>query len=550
MLRRTIALLGPFLCKDVGARVRCACVAILLLVDVGASTALPYVSKVLIDNMQGSASVVFFWLLFLFGFLWITQKTIAEIQELLFFPLVNEAIRDLGHRVVMHAHAIDLEAYHGLSIGKLISSMRRISGSARGFLRLLALQLVPLCLKLVAALWGIIALGFWGVAPMLMGSVVLIGWGTWRYAQTREQAWDLSDRMQAALQDSLLNTLSVRAAQRFESEALKRLFESEARGWQSSNIRMHAVQLALGGLFGLTAALALGLSAHAVRVGALTLGSFVLLKGQLLALWLPLKSLGLGCRHAAEATIDLKKIFEVLDLPPRKPSSALSLYPAAPWVLEAHNLGFHYPGGTPILHDLSFRLEPGTCTLIYGKSGCGKSTLATLLAGLREPSEGTLLWAGVPLCHAPEAYKNKLYHIPQQAHILNASVRDNICYGLQRSPSEEELLEALQAMGLDEGGLPQGLETRLGDLGVRLSGGERQRLLLTRAYLHRPELLILDETFHALDPAYEAQLLPRLKASIPCLLIISHRDSCLPFTTASIQLDAPSSQGQGARWVD
>ncbi len=535
MLLKTLSLLGPFLWKESSARWRCLGAFLTIGLDLGAALAFPYVSKTLVEQMQWGIGEAFYALLVLFGFLWIAQKTMAEVQELIFFPVINKAIQTLTHRVVMHVHALDLEAYRELSVPRIISSVRRIGYSARPFLRLMVLQGVPILVKLGAVIYGLIALGFFAFVPVFMLALILIAWGIGRYARTREKAWERSDKMNAAIHDSLLNSLSMRAFFEYESARMYALCEAEADGWQVANTHLYGLQVCLGGLLGVSAAVVLGLAAHQVSVGALALGDFVLLKAQLIALWLPFKQLTLGSRQVVEAWVDLKKLFCLLETPVVAPAPSLALRPPAPWVLQAEGLGFAYPGGNRLFEDLDLSVGPGSCLVIQGPSGCGKSTLATLCAGLQKPSQGTLFWGGIPMQQA-QTFKKILY-IPQDAHVLNATIRENVLYGLE-AVSQEAINAALAAAQLADtvAQLPQGLETVLGELGVRFSGGQRQRLALARAYLMAPELLILDETLHALDPDCENTILHALRARIPALIIISHRDSCLQHATARLDL--------------
>ena len=180
-----------------------------------------------------------------------------------------------------------------------------------------------------------------------------------------------------------------------------------------------------------------------------------------------------------------------------------------------------------MLRGVSFRIAKGTVTALVGRSGAGKTTIADLLLGLLTPTAGGILIDGVPL--TPDnlpAWRHALGYVPQEPLILNASVREN----LQRfhpGVTEEEMIDALkkaQAWPIIEN-LPQGLDTLLGDEGVRLSGGERQRIVLARVLQGKPRLIVMDEATSAMDYENETavrEVIHGLSNEVT-ILVIAHR---------------------------
>ncbi|MES2355052.1 MAG: ABC transporter ATP-binding protein [Pseudomonadota bacterium] len=164
-------------------------------------------------------------------------------------------------------------------------------------------------------------------------------------------------------------------------------------------------------------------------------------------------------------------------------------------------------------------------TAIVGPSGSGKSTLLDILSGLTPPDEGRMLVDGAPLT-AHAGWRQRIAYIPQETTILDGTVRDNLTWG-NGNVAEDDLWSALeQAAAADfVRRLPQMLETRVGERGVRLSGGERQRLALARALLRQPQLLILDEATSALDHDNQRVVLEAIRAlhGQMTVLIVTHR---------------------------
>ena len=187
--------------------------------------------------------------------------------------------------------------------------------------------------------------------------------------------------------------------------------------------------------------------------------------------------------------------------------------------------------GTPAIRDLDLTVEAGKTTAIVGPSGAGKSTVADLVMGLITPDEGRVLVDGAPL--SPErmrSWRSQISYVAQDNFLFNDSVRANLLWARPEA-EEEEVWRALKLAAAQGfvAELPEGLETVLGERGVRLSGGERQRLALARALLRRPSLLILDEATSALDSENEKRIQGATEGlhGRMTILVITHRLSTI-----------------------
>ena len=196
--------------------------------------------------------------------------------------------------------------------------------------------------------------------------------------------------------------------------------------------------------------------------------------------------------------------------------------------IEFRNVCFAYQGSEEsVLHDVNFTLKKGSITALMGRSGAGKTTIADLLMGFLEPTSGEILIDGIKLSVGNlSSWRHNLGYIPQEPLILNATVREN----LQRfhpAATQVEMEKALRKAYIWEvvENLPQGIDTVLGDGGIRLSGGERQRIVLARVLLGNPKLIVMDEATSAMD--YESEMAVRnaireLDDQVT-ILIIAHR---------------------------
>nr|WP_246293663.1 ABC transporter ATP-binding protein [Desulfobacter latus] len=194
---------------------------------------------------------------------------------------------------------------------------------------------------------------------------------------------------------------------------------------------------------------------------------------------------------------------------------------------------FRYPqtNGAWTLENITCSLPAGKTTALIGPSGGGKSTLADLLLGLITPDRGSITIDGVPL-QGPHIHqwRRTVGYVPQDTFLFHDTVRANLMWAMPEA-EEADLWHALSQSAAEEmvKGLPDGLDTILGDRGVRLSGGERQRIALARALLRKPSCLILDEATSALDQDNQARIMDavsRLHGRIT-ILIIAHRQSTI-----------------------
>ena len=229
-----------------------------------------------------------------------------------------------------------------------------------------------------------------------------------------------------------------------------------------------------------------------------------------------------------------------------------------PVSLEFRHVRFaHADDRAPLFYDLDLRIAPRTIAAVTGPSGQGKTTLLSLALGLYDVDGGVVLLNGVPLPEIDEEeLRRAVAYVQQDAPLFWGSLRDNLTYGV-RDPREDDVVDVVDRLGLAYlvHGLPEGLDTDVGDRGSRLSGGESQRVALARAVLRRPRLLVLDEPTSQIDRAAETLMmaeLVRMRESCTVLLT-SHRgttveaaDVVIDLATCTEAVRAEDSTGPGA----
>ena len=204
-----------------------------------------------------------------------------------------------------------------------------------------------------------------------------------------------------------------------------------------------------------------------------------------------------------------RRVIAVIDTPAdvADPEEGQSL-PRGPITVVFDGVGFTYPGGEPVLHQIDLQIAPRSRIAIVGETGSGKSTLAKLLTRLMDPTLGSVQIDGVDLRDVRfSSLRSRVVLVPQEGFLFDASLLDNIRFG-KPAATDEDVRLALTELGLDTwlDGLPQGLLTQVGQRGESLSAGERQLVALARAYLADPDLLVLDEATSAVDPATEVRV--------------------------------------------
>jgi ATP-binding cassette subfamily B protein len=199
--------------------------------------------------------------------------------------------------------------------------------------------------------------------------------------------------------------------------------------------------------------------------------------------------------------------------------------------LRFTNVSFSYPGRKPALKSVTLEVRKGQMTALLGDSGAGKTTVVDLMLGLYKQSAGNILLDGKELAeYDRNSYRQKVGYVPQEPQLFNTTVRENMLWSTPEA-SENDIWLACHMANAEEfvRELPDGLETILGDRGVRLSGGQRQRLALARAIIRKPDLIILDEATSSLDTESE-KLIQKSIENLPgeiTIVIIAHRLSTI-----------------------
>jgi ATP-binding cassette, subfamily B, multidrug efflux pump len=282
----------------------------------------------------------------------------------------------------------------------------------------------------------------------------------------------------------------------------------------------------LGLVTGVGTLVVLWVGGTAVASGRLSLGALVAFTGYLGYLAWPTVALGFTLALARRGLASLERIQQVLDeaRPAEPPGGDEDAAPLTPSLRFSH-LTFAYDGRTPVLHDVSFEVQPGAMVAVVGPTGSGKTTLGLLLARLWEPPRGTVFVGGVDVTTLRlQRLRASVAWVPQDAFLFSRALLDNTTLGREEVTADAAERAAVTAgVAAEIAAFPRGWDTVVGERGLTLSGGQRQRVALARAIAGAPPLLILDDVFANVDAAKEAEILAGLRAAAPTILLMTHR---------------------------
>jgi ABC-type multidrug transport system fused ATPase/permease subunit len=285
-------------------------------------------------------------------------------------------------------------------------------------------------------------------------------------------------------------------------------------------------------LLGVTSVLIMGIGGHQILKGAMTVGDFIaftLYLGFLVAPIVQMSNIG---SQLTEAFAGLDRMEEILALSPegQEPERVIEMK-RLDGKISFQDVHFGYDTGKEVLKGVSLEVPAGTVTALVGSSGSGKTTLAGLAASFLRPTSGKIMIDDVDVTTVKlDSYRRNLAVVLQDEFLFEGTIRNNILFG-QPEAGEQELSEAVRAANLKEfiDSLEMGLDTLIGERGVKLSGGQRQRVAIARALLANPRILFLDEATSNLDAESEMLIQESLAGLMQgrTTMVIAHRLSTI-----------------------
>ena len=519
-----------------------------------AGVAVPWILKLIVEHFENATDALILVpvaLLFVYGLLRFATVLFSELRDAVFARVAERAMRRISLKVFEHLHRLDLGFHLSRRTGGLARDIERGTSGISFLLRFMVFNIIPTLLE-IGLIAGILLINFSPVyALTVLGSVLVYGLFTiafteWRNRFVREtNRRDNSSNTRAI--DSLLNYETVKyfGNERFEAEQ----YDGHLAGWESARMKSRLSLAALNSgqafIIAGSVTLLMVMAANQVANGAMTLGELVMINAYMIQLFIPLNFLGFIYREIREALINIERLFGLLQAPLNVVDA-----PDAPALqgrggeVRFNNVDFAYQKDRPILQNLSFSIPAGHTLAVVGASGAGKSTLARLLFRFYDVDGGSISIDGQDIRDvSQDSLRQHIGVVPQDTVLFNDSIGFNIAYG-RPGASDEEVWEVLRMAQLEDfvKRLPKGLDTQVGERGLKLSGGEKQRIAIARVLLKNPPVLILDEATASLDTHSERRILEALDliAQRRTTLAIAHRLSTIVHAEQILVLD----QGQ------
>jgi ABC-type multidrug transport system fused ATPase/permease subunit len=488
---------------------------LLMIINRVASLVLPYSTKFLFDNVipKHSFHLLDRLVLVVLGATVIQGITSFSLTQLL-SKEAQRLITELRQRVQKHISRLPVAFYDANKTGMLVS---RIMSDVEGVRNLLGTGLVDfagglltsaialvLLVRISAAMTSV-ALGF----LLFFGIALTKAFGTIRPI-FRERG-KINAEVTGRLTESLGGVRVIKgyhAEEREEavfSHGVKRLLENVMRTLTATSV----MSLSASVLLGVVGAVVTFVGARQIMAGTMSIGGLVSFTAMLAFLIAPMaQAVGIGTQ-LTEALAGLERTQEILHERPedQDPTRSVVLNDIRGTV-EFDDVSFSYDGNHEVLHDISFRAEPGTVTALVGSSGSGKSTTIGLISAFYVPTKGKILVDGTDLSTVRlDSYRTRLGVVLQESFLFDGTIRENVLFS-RPGASEEEFLRACRIARVDEfaESFADKCDTVVGERGVKLSGGQRQRISIARAILAEPRILILDEATSSLDSESEQMI--------------------------------------------
>ena len=448
--------------------------------------------------------------------------------------LGSDIERDFITRTYRHVLRLPLEFFSRRASGKIakqVDQADQISPIVTG----VAQEIWPELFSLVSVLVIMIVVDA-RLALITLISVPVYALVTWR--MTRALNVDLDDYystwedISARIQEGISGIKTVRAfgAAEHETERLRTLMADAYERYLQRSRLQNRYAMWQSAVIVTSQASVLALGGYQALQHELTPGAVVLFLTYLDQLYSPIESLTDLYTKLQLHIGSLRRARRLLR-EPEGPGEDLPALHAPQGAIEVENVVFGYDARRPVLDGISFRVAPGERVALVGPSGAGKTTLTDLIAGLYRPQRGTIRVDGVDLATvSPASVQRHIRGVAVDGMLFRGSIADNIRYGRFQA-TDQEVADAVKLAGLARlvERLPEGLDTLAGERGVQLSAGERQRVLLARAFLAQPTVLLLDEATANLDYRTEAAVKKALErvARGRTTLIVAHRKSML-----------------------
>jgi len=463
----------------------------------------------------------------------ITSFTLTQLLS----KSAQKMITDLRKKVQAHIGRLPVSFYDANKTGVLVS---RIMSDVEGVRNLIGTGLVEFVGGLMTAAIALVYLIHTSVVmtAVAFGVLLVFALGINKAFATIRPIFRARPKITAEVTGRLTESLSgVRVVKGYHAEereeqvfsaGVQRLLENVLKTLTATSL----MSFSAAGLMGVVSAIIMEIGAHKIISGSMTLGTFFAFNVFLGFLVAPVFQIVAIGTQITEAITGLERTREILNekMEDETPGRIAELA-RVDGLVKMEQVSFAYETRKEVLHEISFKSEPGTVTALVGPSGAGKSTIIGLIAAFYAPSSGVVFVDGVDLSTVKlSSYRTQLGVVLQETFLFDGTIRENVAFG-RPNASEEEIFAACRIARVDEfaESFEQKYDTVVGERGVKLSGGQKQRVSIARAILADPRILILDEATSSLDSESEALIQEGLRYLMRgrTTFVIAHRLSTI-----------------------
>lgn len=514
----------------------------LLVSSKGVAFLIPWTLKHIVDAFDGGSPeqllMIPLGFVLLYGGLRFGSVFLGELRDAVFSRVTESAMRKVGLEVFAHLHQLELDFHLSRQTGGISRDIDRGTNGINFMMRFMVFNILPTILELIGVmLILLLAFDVWFSAVTLVCVVVYVVFSIktteWRTRFVKE-ANRLDSKSSTRAVDSLLNYETVKY---FNNEAFEaEQYNVNLQAWEQARVdnRLSLALLNSGQalIIGLGVTCLMYLAAKGVADGSMTIGDLVMVNLYLLQLFVPLSALGFIYREIRRALSDIENMFGLL-----KRQSTVQDKTDAPIInvqhaaIEFEQVDFSYQNQRQILKKLSFSVAPGEKVAIVGPSGSGKSTIGRLLFRFYDISVGAIRIDGQDLRDVQQlSLRQAIGVVPQDTVLFNDTIWNNVAYGCTDA-SDEAIWKAIDMASLRTfvESIPEGVQTIVGERGLKVSGGEKQRIAIARVLLKNPSILLFDEATSALDSESERSILKALAqiSANKTTIVIAHRLSTI-----------------------